>query len=167
MVLKYDWAKRFAPRVVKLEEEAMFVHIREKHGDEFHIIKSEQDLVDVMLHYTQRWVNNHWLPREDWYFSGTYDEYFLKEMGITPPECQRVINMCEGMPIEAIAQMKEKAEKIKRAYFHEQDGLATAKFYRDVIDNGIGKQAGVLYNNLTQQTYNGIQMFNLQSFSKL
>lgn len=167
MELQYEWGKRFSKTVMRLEEESMFVHIREKYGESFHLITTEQDLVDVMVYYTKQWFDSHWLPREDWYFTGTYEEYFFKKMGLSLQDYDRVLQMCAGMTIEAIEQLKEKGGKMRNRYLSEQEGLDTAKFYRDVIDNGLGKRAGMLYNCLSEQTYNDSKMFSLECFNSI
>lgn len=160
----YIWSKYQIRNILKyLESSPMCVRTYEEYGNRIFLIQNEEDLVNVMLTLLSEWNDCEWVPQIDWYFNGTYEEYFFEEMGFNPIWFDTHLKSIKS-PNHYMQKLIDNANNLKRCYEDQRKGLADAEFVADILENGLADRAGKLYNLLDELTYNDKKMFDLRKF---
>lgn len=164
----YIWSNYQRRNILKpLESGPMFVKTREKYGDRIFLIGSEEDLVNTMLTLLAEWNNCGWLPKTEWYFDGTYDAYFFKEMGFNHVWFEEHIGNKTDHTNHYMKKVAECGKGMKSNYDDNIKLLSEAKFYQDILTNGLANRAGQLYNLMAMLYWNEIPMFTLSEFDTI
>ena len=164
----YIWSKYHVRNVLKyLESGPMYVKTHEKYGDRVFLVQNEEDLVNTMLKLLSNWNDCEWVPQVDWYFDGTYEEFFLKEMGFNHVWFEEHIGNRTSHVNHHMQKVAESGKRMKSNYNDNVAGLEEARLIEDILTNGLAKRAGQLYNLLSELRWNDRLMFELCEFDKI
>lgn len=97
------------------------VHIKEKHGDAIYLVDCIEDLITVCRKIIKNRLKYNYYGQPSHYFSGTYDEYLKKNLGLTLGEIKELM---EKFPdSNEIKEIERKAVEYKRWWYDEHDAL--------------------------------------------
>lgn len=162
--MKYRWTKGQMRTLKYLEDEYMYVITQEKHGSRIFLVDSEDALVETMFTLLMDWNDSEWVSQLDWYFTGTYEEFFFKEMGFNTEWYKEHLRSLKS-PNHHMQKLIDSAESVEKRYNEHREGIEDATLIEDILTNGLEDREWKLYNLLDGLTYNDRKMFDLCRFN--
>lgn len=163
-MVDYSWYKFQRSTLNYLTTEPMYVKLHDKYDDSIHLIDSQESLVEVMIEATKSWYTNHFLPHPDWFFQGSFEEYFEKNMGMRFEFFEEFASKVDSS-ISFNNDIISRGKGMKRAYAQEQEFIKKAELFKSVANGDRNFVAGELLACLCESTYNDREMFVIERFS--
>lgn len=161
----YRWNKWQQRMIDSLSDSTpRYVKTHTKHEDGVYLIKSEEDLVELLIEKVKEWSKYGYLPNEEWYSPEEFPDYFQEKMGLSLEEYAAIVKINPSTSNQHILNLINSGIEIKRQYYREQEELEDAAFFKEVIDGNLGNRAGKLLSVLSQHSWNHVPMFEFTSF---
>lgn len=165
-MVDYSWYKYQLRLVKDLESNPVYAKLEDKYDTSVYLVNSQESLIELMVKATKRWYESHFLPHIDWFFEGSYEEYFEKNMGMTV-EFFNEFSMKVNVAASHNNKIIEMGKGMPQAYAVEQEGIKHAELYESVANGNTDFNAGELMAQLMDATFNDKPMFSLERFDTI
>lgn len=120
-----------------------YVKVYGKHYDSIYLVMDATQYTELAMKVAEQWYRDGEFGERDWYFEGTYDEFFFEKMGFNELWYKANIEPMSDDCNEHIKAIKMAAAKMPNRYKEEQQALRDLTVLENYFDKKTGKFSAV------------------------
>jgi hypothetical protein len=141
-----------------------YVYSKDRYGESVFLIQSREDLIAVAFGELKHGHELSHFGREDWFFSGTYEEFVQQEIGLSVEDADRLL-MGPEPTVHELKQLKARYTGLKRQFLEEGESIRTLKTVHAILNGEVEPLAAI--DVLLNRNWTDTRSFEIRQFNEI